>query len=166
MIKEITGNLIELAQEGAFDAIVHGCNCQGNMGKGIAKQIKNTFPKASKIDEKGEIPGTICSVMYPNGLSIINAYTQIYYGKANTKYKAFSIINDFKSEVFDTQDNRYDFIRSCMRSINTYYSGKKIGLPLIGCGLAGGEWYIVKDILEKELCDCEVTVVHYDKKKD
>lgn len=161
LIKEMNGNLIKLAKEGNFEVIVHGCNCQGIMGKGIAKQIKEAFPKAAKIDEKGETPGTICSVMYPSGLTIINAYTQIYYGKANEKHKSYSVINDFKNEVYDSQENRYNFIRSSMRAINKHYRGKKIGLPLIGCGLAGGEWNIVKQILEEELSDCNVTVVHY-----
>ncbi len=85
-MKTILGDLIDLALKGEFDVILHGCNCQGNMGKGIAKQIKEIFPKSSKIDFKGELPGTICSVMYPSGLIIVNAYTQIYYGKANNNY--------------------------------------------------------------------------------
>ena len=36
----VKGCLIELAVEGNFDVIVHGCNCFNTMGAGIAKQIK------------------------------------------------------------------------------------------------------------------------------
>lgn len=40
----------------------------------------------------------------------------------------------------------------------------KIGLPQIGCGLAGGDWNKVKEIIKKELKDCFVTVVIYKEK--
>lgn len=41
-----------------------------------------------------------------------------------------------------------------------------IGLPgVIGCGLAGGNERIVKDILRKELKDCNVTLVYLPKNK-
>ena len=40
----IKGDLIDLAIEGKFDLIVHGCNCFNTMGKGIAKSIRQNFP--------------------------------------------------------------------------------------------------------------------------
>jgi O-acetyl-ADP-ribose deacetylase (regulator of RNase III) len=43
-MKTIQGDLIRLAREGGFDLIVHGCNCFGTMGAGIAKGIKAAFP--------------------------------------------------------------------------------------------------------------------------
>ena len=33
---EVEGNLIDLALEGRFDLIAHGCNCHKIMGAGIA----------------------------------------------------------------------------------------------------------------------------------
>ena len=39
------------------------------------------------------------------------------------------------------------------------FSGKHIGLPKIGAGLAGGDWNIIKKIIQTELKDCKVTVV-------
>ena len=39
-MKIISGNLITLALEGHFDVIVHGCNCFGVMGAGIAAQMQ------------------------------------------------------------------------------------------------------------------------------
>ena len=41
--------------------------------------------------------------------------------------------------------------------------GKSIGLPKIGCNLAGGDWNIVREIIRRELKDMDVTIVHYDK---
>jgi len=90
--QEIQGNLITLAQAGQFEVIAHGCNCQANMGAGIALQIARHFPKATLIDEPDAKPGTICAVTYANGLTIVNAYTQISPGSANTRYSALSPI--------------------------------------------------------------------------
>jgi len=42
----IPGDLLRLALDGRFDVIVHGCNCQCAMGKGIALSIKQQFPEA------------------------------------------------------------------------------------------------------------------------
>ena len=163
MYREIKGDLITLAKAGEFDAIVHGCNCMGSMGKGIAKTIKNAFPLAAKIDLKGAAPGTINAVLLPGGLFVINAYTQIYYGKAGVKYKVMSPVNNYKEKMADTEANRYRFILSCMKEINRHFQSKKIGLPLIGCGLAGGRWDVVRQIICEELKDCDVTIVHYRK---
>lgn len=85
-MKEIKGDLIALAQEGVFASIAQGCNCQGNMGKGMAKQIKETFALAAKIDQKGALPGNIQAVLRESGLTVVNACTRIYWAKANEKY--------------------------------------------------------------------------------
>jgi O-acetyl-ADP-ribose deacetylase (regulator of RNase III) len=49
-----------------------------------------------------------------------------------------------------------------MRKMNAIFKGKHIGLPLIGAGLAGGDWEVIKNIIQTELADCNVTIVHYD----
>ena len=46
--------------------------------------------------------------------------------------------------------------------MNYRFKGKHIGLPKIGAGLAGGDWERIKGIIQKELKDCEVTIVIYD----
>jgi O-acetyl-ADP-ribose deacetylase (regulator of RNase III) len=50
-----------------------------------------------------------------------------------------------------------------MRKINSIFSGKHIGLPQIGAGLAGGDWNKIKKIIQDELKDCKVTIVIYKK---
>ena len=68
-------NLIKFGKEGRFDAIVHGCNCKKNWGKGIAVAMKSAFFKAFQVDlnstpRLGEI-----SVCYDyECCDIINAY--------------------------------------------------------------------------------------------
>ena len=42
-MKTVQGDLIALALTGRFDVIVHGCNCEGDMGAGIARAIPAHF---------------------------------------------------------------------------------------------------------------------------
>ena len=51
-MKAVIGDLIQLALAGSFDVIVHGCNCQCAMGKGIALAIKQQFPEAYDADQR------------------------------------------------------------------------------------------------------------------
>ena len=80
-------------------------------------------------------------------LTVVNSYTQYKYGKNHS---------DGVQRPLD-----YEALTLCMRKINETFKGKHIGLPKIGCGLAGGSWDMVKKIIQKELCDCDVTVVIY-----
>jgi O-acetyl-ADP-ribose deacetylase (regulator of RNase III) len=57
----------------------------------------------------------------------------------------------------------YEALTLCLRKINKIFSGKKIGLPQIGSGLAGGNWNRIQSIIQQELRDCDVTVVIYKK---
>lgn len=150
---EIQGNLIELALKGEFEVITHGCNCFSTMGAGIAPQMAKEFgcnkfemeligPSIKKL---GNIDYEIFNLKDNKELVVINSYTQFHFGQKN-------------DPPLD-----YEALKLCLRKINNTFSGKKIGLPLIGCGLAGGNWNIVKKIIIDELKDMDVYVVHYNK---
>lgn len=149
-MKTVQGDLIRLASEGKFDLIVHGCNCFGTMGAGIAKGIKTAFPQAFDADlatERGSKDklGTCSFAEISNGgaaLIVVNAYTQFDWRGGGVKVD-------------------YEAVRSCMRWIKVQYSGKRIGLPKIGAGLAGGDWAIVAAIIDEELSGEDITLVEF-----
>lgn len=162
MYKEIKGDLIELALACEFDVIAHGCNCFCTMGAGIAVPMKENFGCDKFPLENNQYRGDInklgqidWDVIYADHffltkpLFVVNSYTQYHYGANHT---------DGVSKPFD-----YEAFRLCMRKINYKFKGKHIGLPQIGAGLAGGDWGMIKQIIEKELKDCDVTVVIYNK---
>lgn len=151
-MKNIKGDLIKLAAHNAmFDVIVHGCNCFHIMGAGIAKKIKEVFPEAYRADlqtiyasryKLGQYSSATVRLFNDKYLTIVNAYTQyLYYPlKKNVDYNA---------------------IRSCIKLIKRDFSGKKIGIPKIGAGLAGGDWSIISKIIDKELKEENITLVEY-----
>lgn len=153
---EVYGNLITLAKEGEFDVIAHGCNCMCTMGAGLAPHMAAAFgcdlfrleDKQYKgdINKLGQIDGTLISRMdMKKGVFVLNAYTQYNYGRNHA---------DGDEAPVD-----YDAITLCMRKINHKFKGSHIGLPMIGAGLAGGDWEKIKQIIKRELKDCIITVV-------
>ena len=63
----------------------------------------------------------------------------------------------------DAKPLSYEALTLCMKKMNVLFAGKHIGLPKIGAGLAGGDWERIKFIIQRELQDCQVTVVNYKK---
>jgi O-acetyl-ADP-ribose deacetylase (regulator of RNase III) len=165
--REIDGDLIKLSQRANFDVIAHGCNCFCQMGAGIAPQMAKAFScndpekyhgestdfpdRKGDMTKLGNIEHYAWYVFDEDGqrrrLEVVNAYTQYKYGR-NHK---------------DGDENPVDYaaIEMCMKKINYRFKGKHIGLPRIGCGLAGGDWEIVKKIIQTELKDCKITIVNY-----
>jgi O-acetyl-ADP-ribose deacetylase (regulator of RNase III) len=146
----IQGDLLELALQGRLDVILHGCNCQCQMGKGIALSIKQRFPEAYKADlrtEKGARSklGTISFADIARderAFTIVNAYTQFHWRGDGVKAD-------------------YEAIRRAMRVVSSRFSGKRIGYPKIGAGLAGGDWDIIARIIDEELAGEDHTYVEF-----
>ena len=149
-MKVTKGDLIKKAKEGEFDLIVHGCNCFCTMGAGIARGIKSEFPEAFDADRatpKGskEKLGTCSFAKIERegiNLIVVNGYTQFDYHGPGIKVD-------------------YDAVRSCMKWIKDNFEGKRIGLPKIGAGLAGGDWERISQIIDEELTGEDVTLVEY-----
>ncbi|ATE71633.1 macro domain-containing protein [Lysobacter capsici] len=149
-MKIIQGDLLQLAADGHFDVIVHGCNCQCQMGKGIALSIKRRFPAAYQADlqtEKAsrEKLGTYSQArVSENGheFVVVNAYTQFHWRGAGVRAD-------------------YDAIGQVMASIATQFHGQRIGYPLIGAGLAGGDWVRIAAIIDAALAGEDHTLVEF-----
>ena len=134
-------DLIQLALKGEFDLIIHGCNCFCTMGAGIAKTIKDNFPEAYEADKLGKIS---FAAVERNGYEIVvvNGYTQ--YSPSGSGVLV-----------------EYEAVRGVMQTVKNMFSGKTIGYPLIGAGLARGDWKIISDIIKEELFGEFHTLVEY-----
>lgn len=162
-MKIIKGDLLQLAVDGEFDAIVHGCNCFNAMGKGIALSIKNRFPEAYAADcktKKGDKSklGTysFANIKRQDGteFTIFNAYTQYtYWDRSVPVLFDYNAFRDVLGRIKGIDYSMYHLGEVCMRW----------GFPLIGCGLAGGDKDKVLKMIETTLATCNVTVVEFDK---
>lgn len=141
-LKYVIGDLIKSAYD--FDVVLHGCNCFNTFGAGFAKQVKKHFPEAFASDQKTKKGdplklGTFSYYSYDE-LTIVNAYTQFHYSRKDVSVE-------------------YGAVRSVFSKINKKWKGKKVGMPLIGAGLAKGDWEVIQQIAFEEMKDLDVTVV-------
>ena len=152
-MKYIDGDLIDLARNGKFDVIVHGCNCHCQMGAGIAKQIRSECKEAYLADR----------VTIPGDKSKLGTITVATIEPTSPEHKPFIVVNAYTQYNYTREGVAadYDAIRSAMKLIQIKFHGKSIGLPLIGAGLAGGDWNVIERIICEELAYENVTIVRY-----
>ncbi|MCP4114680.1 MAG: phosphatase [Desulfobacteraceae bacterium] len=151
-MKTVNGDLIKLAMDGEFDVIIHGCNCFCTMGAGIAKTVKTQFPEAYEADlatkegDRSKLGSFSHAEVVRDGhaVTIVNAYTQFHYSGPG-------VIVD------------YGAIRAVFERIKSRFSGKRIGYPLIGAGLAGGDWRVISGIIDEALGGEDHTLVKFAK---
>lgn len=146
MIKDIKGDLLELD----VDIIAHQTNCQGVMGSGIALQIKQkyfnvyiNYNKLCKLKTPEALMGKcqIVATDSTNNKYVANLFGQNRFGKGlQTDYKAL-------------EDALYE-LKSFAKN-----NSLSVGIPYnVGCGLAGGDWNIVRKIIEEVFNDYEITI--------
>ena len=139
-IKYKRGNLLEADEI----HLVHGCNAQGVMGSGVARAIRDWYPKAyqdyrSVYQEGKLLLGNIISSAQDDGRVIHNAVTQEFYGRDSRTYVSYWAI----AETFSKLES---------------YNLGHIALPKIGAGLGGGDWSVIEAIIENCLVRTEATV--------
>lgn len=155
-IKYKTGCLLEAAKTGEVQAIGHGCNCFNTMKSGIAPQIAREYPEASDVDhatQKGD-KNKLGSVTYvtreKHPHMVFNLYTQFHYGRDGRQYLDYEAL---ESALYLVNENIKNHNED-----NPLQAVSHIGLPQIGCGLAGGKWGKVSKIIEKVLADVKPVV--------
>jgi O-acetyl-ADP-ribose deacetylase (regulator of RNase III) len=135
MLQLAKGNLIDMAEQGLFDVIVHGCNCLNTMGSGIAAEIRSRYPAAYDADTaltlklqddtNSQVQKLGCYTAHlvegEHKFLIVNAYTQVMFSPRDVdhfEYASFEVI---------------------LKKMVQEYGVFKIGFPYIGMGLAGGD---------------------------
>jgi O-acetyl-ADP-ribose deacetylase (regulator of RNase III) len=136
MLYERKGNLLD----SSAPVIAHGCNCFNTMGAGVALAIRNKYPLAYQADletVKGDRNklGTFTKAQVEPEKIVYNLYTQYSMGTHKIQLDYQALENSFEAMVKDIKQNRS--LRSPI-----------IAIPRIGCGLAGGNWDVVKEIIE------------------
>jgi O-acetyl-ADP-ribose deacetylase (regulator of RNase III) len=144
------GCLVEAFTNGDVDDIAHCANCFCRMGSGVAKAIVEAYPLAEDVDimtKKGDRNklGTISTARISGVGDIYNVYGQYNYGtnKIQVDYEALRV--------------------GLFKVVNRMaFKGLTLGVPKLGCGLAGGDWKIVEKILEELSFAHHVKVVVYE----
>lgn len=127
--------------------IIQQVNCQGVMGKGVAKQIANRYPFVKKQYTEfcnGKSPEDLlgnCLLCTSNGYirKVVCNFSQLNYGY---------------TDVYTD----YDAVRKCFKTIADYFNPEvdTFAIPYkYGCGYGNGDWSKVSSIIAEELKDYE-----------
>lgn len=137
----IEGDLLKEVKTGI---IVHGCNAQGVMGGGFAYQVKKMYPEVFKtynawclryMDVTEHMLGMVQNVeVNRSTFYIANAITQDQYG-TNCRHVNYEAVAQCFAAVANT---------ARLTELHVHY-------PLIGAGLAGGNWNIISVIIDEAL---------------
>ncbi|MDQ0337469.1 O-acetyl-ADP-ribose deacetylase (regulator of RNase III) [Caldalkalibacillus uzonensis] len=134
------------------DVIAHQANCFSSMEAGIAKQIKKLYPQAYEADRDFPYPpeqrlGKISVAKVAADRYVVNLYGQFHYDGPGPKTD-YAALESALTEMF-----RYAY---------EGLSNPKFGVPYkIGCGLAGGAWANVSEILDRVSDQFNQTIYAY-----
>lgn len=150
MIKHIKCDIFE---SGA-DVILHQVNCQGVMGSGIAKQVREKFPNVyesyksmcDNTSNRANLLGLAQCVPTTSDKFIVNLFAQENFGYDGTCY------------------TDYDALKKCLIAVKKYilFEDKTIAIPyLMGCHRGGGDWNVVYKLIEKVFKNHDVLICEY-----
>ena len=139
MIKYVSGDIFE----SDADCIINTVNCEGYMGKGVAYQYKQRFPKNNikYVDccKAGKLRPGILLPYVEKGRVIINFPTK---DKWRQPSKMQYIIDGLDTFVRMIPDLKV----------------KKVAIPPLGCGNGGLNWNDVKAVIDDKLGACNIDI--------
>lgn len=147
-----------LINKGEYSVICHCCNTLGAWGAGFVLALSKRFPKVKehylsliKSINSGERLGKVGFVKTNKNIVVANILAQ--------------------DRIYRSVDGKiplnYDALREGFRNVYNKFIGYKdipftIHMPRIGCGLAGGDWNIVENIIKDEFIKNGIDVYVYD----
>ena len=154
---EMHGDIMSPNRSGHEVLVCHQVNCMGVMGAGLAKQLRDLFPLMYRSYKM------ICDGAKDKRslLGITDTYP------VNYKGYDYTIVSIFGQERYGRAGcfTDYEALRKAFRTIRVMASplpgrvSTRVCIPYrLGCGLAGGDWNIVKSIIQEELLDHDIIV--------
>jgi O-acetyl-ADP-ribose deacetylase (regulator of RNase III) len=132
--------------------IVHQVNCQGVMGAGLAFQIRNKYP-----------------IVYKNYKSVVKSASPlsdllgqvIFESVGEKKIVASMFAQEYFGPGFQTD---YTYLEKCLLTVMGFAikNNYTIAIPhKLGCGLAGGDWQKVYNIIHNMFDGCPVYIYRW-----
>ena len=155
IVNEIAGYFIREIETGKYDIAGHGCNCQNRMNTGIAPLVKARWPGAFEADSvtahlfDNDMLGSMSSYWdVALQTSIVNLYTQ----------------DTDRFREAGERDVSYDGLADAFEDLNSGHGLVKNStmlIPKIGAGLGGGDWEIIRAIINRVTPNLDITVIHW-----
>lgn len=134
--------------------IAHICNDIGAWGRGFVVPLGRRFPEADAqyrawYHRETDLPFVLGQVQF------VAVRTDVWVANMIGQHGIYT--------QGDTPPIRYEALRECLGRIRAFAQAENasVQMPRFGCGLAGGEWDVVSQMIEDELVQhgCSVTVL-------
>lgn len=137
----------DIFQKKNLCALAHGCNCAGAMGKGLAKEIRQRWPRMYEEYRRRCLTGEFnlgnVFVWQENGFTIFNLATQ----------KTWKT----KADIAAIEKALVEMVR-----LSEEMQISSIGIPRIGAGLGRLDWSDVKAVLKRVAKTTNVKLVVFE----
>ncbi|KXJ33638.1 hypothetical protein AX282_09420 [Bacillus spizizenii] len=158
MIKIVKGNILDASE----DIIVQQVNCKGVMGAGLAKAILNKYPNVKKEYQSFRNFNLNKGLTDKDLLGLVN-----YVRVSDVKVVAniFGQVNIKKNRFDNTMYTKTDALTRGLKEVKELSKqlNKSVAIPYgIGCGLAGGDWNIISELIDSIFSDYNVTIYKLD----
>ena len=141
MLHYRVGNLLNAPQK----VIAHQVNCQGKMGSGVAKAIRDKYPKVyetylntcaynlSNGNSPEHLGGEADFIKINDNREVVNLYGQINYGYNGKRYTNYALLALALDKMFFLLDEAGD---------------REVAIPYkMGCDRGGANWTFVEELL-------------------
>ena len=127
--------------------IAHQANCIGKMGAGVALAIKQKYPKCFTPYENmcrrlgSKLLGTMQLIEVDSNKYVCNLFGQ--------------------NEIYGHQPTNYKALESALQLLYNHVviNELTVAIPFkIGCGLGGGDWSVVSQLIERVFHDYDIVV--------
>lgn len=148
MIKHVVGDILTPNCTDCSVIICHQVNCKGVMGAGLAKQVRNAHPDVY-LAYKEKCNAGMAHVGDAQFVSCLD-------GRHD-----YIIANVFGQDGYgrDKQHTDYAGLEAGFRKVAEAFPNDTIRIPMgIGCGLGGGDWGIVRDIIDRVFANQNVEI--------
>ena len=167
-LKYVQGDLLKAATSGRLNVIAHQANCFCKGRRGIAPLIFKTFPGSKFVDDQTDVGGwykmgdlshafNYAENSPDDPIWVFNLYGQYHFDQYSkdygTRYWALGKALEKMAMVIETR-----------KSLHHSWTGSttlEVGFPLIGCGLAGGDWEIVEEMIKYAFRNSNVNISIY-----
>lgn len=134
--------------------IAHCCNNIGGWGAGFVIPLAEKYPQAEQMYREWYKAGTK-KIDYIDDLwrSVKFELGETQFVKTHAGYVANIIGQDGIATCGSVPPIRYEALRAGLHTVaqEALYNGCEVQMPMIGAGLAGGNWEIIEQIIEEEL---------------
>jgi hypothetical protein len=153
-------NIIEMDIRDVKEGVIlHIVNNKDRLGAGVAGVLAKKWPEVkenyheynAQLDKEGKpLLGEWSVVKVDSNLYVANLYAQDGYGWDGRCYLNYACLNELLEAM-----SGWISLESHMSEMEGYGSDVlKVHIPfMMGCGLAGGDWHVVQQMIDHNLPD-------------